>query len=757
MLISFQVYLGDYRASLVCYRQALEVQQSITGSQYISFNTLAAIREMGNVLLKLGKKNTSSIYLYHAAEMSTFTLGSPLAPLENLDPNKEGCHPDIISTLSEHASCCSLVPTNKDSRPEDICVNLYRTIYELIKNVIGNLTLHMDLAHLLFMQGRAALANNLCEEAFDCFQSALKMSNKVAGKEKRPHFKGQIFKNMGTCLLKKGEFDTTLEYYQKAMKEMRSLFGQKSNHPEICEIVEYMGHAYSSRPASDTVTGDEALEMFKQSLEMRRQLFGQVHPSIAVTLGELGKIYKEKGDFENSATHYLQALEMLQRLHGDDPANEDIASYTTILAGIWKEMGQPTKVEQYMTKALQLWRRVHEAFPSKVQNLLIVMEELGNMYRQLGKFDEATNLHKEAFDLTKRETKYTQSQLATAAACVAQDYSAAGLYSDAIKMYEYAIETKKCIPKTEDRETIELATWLGELGKVYDALGEHEQASENHLQSLYMKRKILGKDAVDEEMITSLEQIAKMHEKKGNYRKAIALRKKSLARSRQLHKNKANPETVQALEYLGHAYHQVCEYDNALRYQMLALEMHLELKEENEFTKEAASSRVIIGKNFEAMGEYDRAIKNYEQALVIWNRIFSKENNEEIAMCISQIGEYSKHKILKAVFTSKIVKTTFCNSLKVSYCCIPLIGHAMNSSGDCEGAIKYLKSAVQMLRKLKLVGQEREKLATALYNLGLAYEIYPDSQKALQVPKPRYCFYMAISLNPCTQVCLLNR
>ena len=81
----------------------------------------------------------------------------------------------------------------------------------------------------------------------------------------------------------------------------------------------------------------------------------------------------------------------------------------------------------------------------------------------------------------------------------------------------------------------------------------------------------------------------------------------------------------------------------------------------------------------------------------------------------------------------------------------------MNSSGDCEGAIKYLKSAVQMLRKLKLVGQEREKLATALYNLGLAYEIYPDNQKALQVPKPRFCFYMAISLNPCTQVCLLNR
>ena len=632
------MYLGDYKSSLVCYRQALELQQSITGAQYISFNTVAAIREVGNVLLKLGKKNTSSIYLYHASEMSTYTLGRHLASLENFDPNRDGCHPDIISTLSEHASCCSLVPTNKESRPEDTCITMYRTIYELIKNTIGNLTLHMDLAHLLFMQGKAALANNMNDDALDCFHNALKMSNKLAGKEKRPHFKGQIFKNMGTCLLRKGEFDTTLEYYQKAMKEMKSLFGQKSNHPEICEIIEYMGHTYSTCP-SDSVNGEEALEMFKQSLEMRRQLFGQVHPSIALTLGELGKLYKEKGDFENSATYYSQALDMLHRLHGDDLANEDIASYTTILAGIFKEMGQPTKVEQYMNKALELWRRVHEAFPHKVQNLLSVMEELGNMYRQIGKFEEATSLHKEAFDIIKRETKYTQSQLASAAASVAQDYSAAGLFSDAIKMYEYAIETKKCIPKTEERETIELATWLGELGKVYDALGEHEQASENHLQSLYMKRKILGKDAVDEEMITSLEQIAKMHEKKGDYRKAIALRKKSLARSRQLHKDKPHPETVQALESLGHAYHQVCEYDNALRYQVLALEMLLQIKDGNELTKEAASFRINIGKNFEAMGEYDRAIKSYEKALAILNELCSGESHKDIALCISQIGE----------------------------------------------------------------------------------------------------------------------
>ena len=68
----------------------------------------------------------------------------------------------------------------------------------------------------------------------------------------------------------------------------------------------------------------------------------------------------------------------------------------------------------------------------------------------------------------------------------------------------------------------------------------------------------------------------------------------------------------------------------------------------------------------------------------------------------------------------------------------------MNASGDCEGAIKHLKSAVEMLRQLKLVGQEKENLATALHNLGLAYEIYPDNKKALKVITSRIILYTFI-------------
>ena len=641
-MLSIQMYLGDYKASLMCYRQALELQQSLTDSQYMSFNTLAACREMGFILLTLGKRNTSAVYLHHAAKMSTFILGSQLAELDTLDPDKTGCHPQVISALYEHASCCSVVTKKDDLEAHGAFINIYRMIFELIKNTVGNLTIHLDLAHLLFLQGRAALANNLYEEALECLEKAIKMGNKIAGKEKRPHFRGQIFKYIGICLLKKGEFDNSLEYFQKAVNELKSLFGENSNHPEISEIVEYMGHVYSSCP-TDKVTGDEALEMFKKSLEMKKRVFGKVHPSVALLIAEMAKIYERKCDFDSATSHYLQALEILQRLHSDDPANEEIADYTTILAGILKENGELTKGEKYMKKALELWRRVYDTFPNKVGKLLTVMEELGNMYRQIGKFEDATALHKEAFDIIKDQRKHTEAQLAAAAASVAQDYKEAGLYSDAIKMYEYAIETKKCIAKTAERETIELATWLGELGKVYDALGEHDQASENHLQSLYMKRKILGKEAVDEQMITSLEQIAKMHEKKGDYKKAIALRKKSLARSRQLHKDKPHPEIIQALEALSHAYYQLCEYDSALHSQVLGLDMFLQVNNGNTLSTEAASFFMNIGKTFEAMGEYDRAIKNYEDALGIMNHLHSGEIHEEIATCISQIGKYRCH------------------------------------------------------------------------------------------------------------------
>ncbi len=45
----------------------------------------------------------------------------------------------------------------------------------------------------------------------------------------------------------------------------------------------------------------------------------------------------------------------------------------------------------------------------------------------------------------------------------------------------------------------------------------------------------------------------------------------------------------------------------------------------------------------------------------------------------------------------------------------------------------FLNSAVDVLRKFSTRGDKRSKLADALYNLGLAYENFPDYKKALEV------------------------
>ena len=54
-----------------------------------------------------------------------------------------------------------------------------------------------------------------------------------------------------------------------------------------------------------------------------------------------------------------------------------------------------------------------------------------------------------------------------------------------------------------------------------------------------------------------MEQIAKAHEKKGEFRKAIAVRKKCVARNKQMFGNKPHPETIQSLDALAAVYRKV--------------------------------------------------------------------------------------------------------------------------------------------------------------------------------------------------------
>jgi tetratricopeptide (TPR) repeat protein len=61
--------------------------------------------------------------------------------------------------------------------------------------------------------------------------------------------------------------------------------------------------------------------MYLQALELRQRLLGENHPDLATSLNNLALLYKSQGRYTEAEPLYLQALELRQRLLGENHPN----------------------------------------------------------------------------------------------------------------------------------------------------------------------------------------------------------------------------------------------------------------------------------------------------------------------------------------------------------------------------------------------------------------------------------------------------
>jgi len=62
----------------------------------------------------------------------------------------------------------------------------------------------------------------------------------------------------------------------------------------------------------------EALVTHTHSLEIRRQVFGEVHEAVASTLNAMGAVYRDQGLASAAIDCFSQALQMYRQVHAND-------------------------------------------------------------------------------------------------------------------------------------------------------------------------------------------------------------------------------------------------------------------------------------------------------------------------------------------------------------------------------------------------------------------------------------------------------
>jgi len=121
---------------------------------------------------------------------------------------------------------------------------------------------------------------------------------------------GSSYNNIGTAYSVKAEYDLALEYYNKTLQIRKELLGEE--HTSVAALYDNIGIVYTNKAEYDM-----ALEFYYQSLEIKIKQLGENNINVALTYNNLGIAYKGKSEYDLALEYYFKALKKFSGILGE--------------------------------------------------------------------------------------------------------------------------------------------------------------------------------------------------------------------------------------------------------------------------------------------------------------------------------------------------------------------------------------------------------------------------------------------------------
>ena len=217
---------------------------------------------------------------------------------------------------------------------------------------------------------------------------------------------------------------------------------------------------------------------------------------------------------------------------------------------------------------------------------------------------------------------------------------------------------------------------------------------------------------------------AQAAQKNGRYLEAV----QSYEKSAEAEQNSPNPRLgnlSNELNNAGFCYWQTGQYDKAIKYYEESLAITKKLGNEDQIAIRLNN----IGNVYDSWGQYDEAIKNYEEALAIAKKLGQEDR---VALRLNNIGQvyFSWGQYDKALKYYEEALAIDRKLDKEDLVAINLnnIGQVYKAWGQYDKAIKNYEVALAIAKKL---GQE-DKVALRLNNIGQVYSSWGQYDKAIK-------------------------
>lgn len=288
---------------------------------------------------------------------------------------------------------------------------------------------------------------------------------------------------------------------------------------------------------------DEALAQAQHNLATARQLFGNDHRDVAISLDRIASILRKQGTYQESERIYRQALQLVQRHQQEAPL--DLAAALQNLAGLYRGTGRYREAERHYLEALSTLRAVGPQHPDQrhvAEFSADISDNLAVLYRDQGRYTEAEPLLLAA---VARATKAAQPDKLS------------------VRMQ-----------LSMDRQLLEQALQMTNLANLYLAMKRTGEAERLLLEALAIQRRILGD--TDIRSARGMHNLASLYVATDQLQQAEPLLQQAITTALQVYGPK-HAELASYLDTLASLYRKAGAYQHALPLARQAVAINEEL------------------------------------------------------------------------------------------------------------------------------------------------------------------------------------
>ncbi|MCK4666488.1 tetratricopeptide repeat protein, partial [Candidatus Dependentiae bacterium] len=223
------------------------------------------------------------------------------------------------------------------------------------------------------------------EEAFKLSKDAEEMLTNIT--EPGEELKGYCFNCIGNMYFNKGEFDKSLEYFQKSLEIRLKVLSP--DYLDVARSYLGLGIVYGTKGELD-----KAIEYFQKSLDINLKSLGDKHPTVAASYGNIGVIYKMKGEFDMALKYFQKAMDIdLKVLSNEHP--DFVMNYLNI-GSVYGSKGEYDKALKYFQKSLDIGLK---SLSDDHPDLAVCYNNIGGVYLEKCEYGKALEYIKKGLEI----------------------------------------------------------------------------------------------------------------------------------------------------------------------------------------------------------------------------------------------------------------------------------------------------------------------------------------------------------------------